>query len=127
MVQSSILILDDEPRIRETLADYFVDIGCLVVTANRTAEALRELHEHQFTLAVVDVRLPGNDRLIFINRARAIQPHLRYIIHTGSLECLAECGLHQAHGDVEAVFIKPVTDMNRFHDVLKRLQGKRRT
>jgi len=124
MVQSSILILDDEPRIRETLADYFIDIGCLVTTANRTAEALRALHEHRFTLAIVDVRLPGSDGFVFIGNARLVQPQLHYIIHTGSQECLAEGGMQQKYGDVEAVFIKPVTDMNRFQEVLKRLQGK---
>ncbi len=32
--------------------------------------------------------------------------------------------MQQKYGDVEAVFIKPVTDMNRFQEVLKRLQGK---
>lgn len=124
MVQRSILILDDEPRIRETLADYFVDIGCLVKTVNHTAEALRALQEHQFNLAIVDVRLPGSDGFVFIGKARSIQPQLRYIIHTGSMDCLGEGGMQPMHGDVEAVFIKPVTDMNRFQEVLKRLQGK---
>lgn len=53
---ASVLIVEDEPSIRETLAELFDGAGD-VVTAGTLADALAALRERAFDLIVTDLRL----------------------------------------------------------------------
>lgn len=118
-MRHAILILDDEERICETLADYLVDMGHHVVSCGDGAAALEELRANNFTLAIVDLRLPSIDGNTFIKQANLLRPELRYIIHTGSLE-YASGNVEQEHvgGRIMAVLSKPVERMQVFSDIL---------
>ncbi len=118
-MQHSVLILDDEERICETLEDYLVDMGHHVVSCGDGAAALEALRANNFTLAIVDLRLPGIDGNTFIKQASLLRPELRYIIHTGSLE-YASGNVEQelVGGRIMAVLSKPVERMQDFSDIL---------
>ncbi|MDP2847441.1 MAG: response regulator [Humidesulfovibrio sp.] len=119
--QHSILVLDDELRMREALSDFLSDMDYRPTAVGTAQQALDALRSQHFTIAIVAVRLPDMDGITFMTQARAIQPRLRCIIHTGSLDLLSGCDLSE--NGVEAVLIKPVTDMNRFLDVINGLPG----
>lgn len=119
-MQHTVLILDDEKRICETLADYLTDMGHFVVCCHDGASALEALRLRMFTMAIVDMRLQDMDGNAFIAHARRLRPELRYIIHTGSLEYADGNAQHGAADRIEAVFIKPVERLQDFLEILDR-------
>jgi two-component system phosphate regulon response regulator OmpR len=68
--RATILIVDDEPDVREVLDEYFVSHGYAVLCAENSATA-RELAAAQpIDLALVDVHMPGEDGLSLARHLR---------------------------------------------------------
>jgi len=78
----SILIVEDETIMRESLRDWLTESGYRVETAQEGEQALRTIAEHDFGLAILDLRLPGKDGLEVLREARVERPELRGIIIT---------------------------------------------
>lgn len=82
--QPSILVVDDDVGVCETIQSLLDDEGFTVAAAATGWEALDLLAVRQFDLAVVDVRLGGAfDGVDFVRRARAEQPRLRALFISG--------------------------------------------
>ena len=58
---ATILLVDDEPAIRELARIYLEQEGYRVETASRGDEALKQVKQHAPALIVLDVMLPGMD------------------------------------------------------------------
>src|ERR1700687_2561512 len=61
--KGSILIIDDEQEIRESLAQLLTLEGYATVSASTAEEGLRKLDQHVFDLALLDVSLPDRNGL----------------------------------------------------------------
>lgn len=72
MIAASVLIVDDEPGIREQLAAILRDEGCTVTAAADGEEALERAGREPFDLVLLDVWLPGIDGLAVLARLRAV-------------------------------------------------------
>ena len=59
MMARTILVVDDEPTLRETLAEALDADGFRVITAADGREALAQFREHRPELVVLDLMLPG--------------------------------------------------------------------
>lgn len=59
----AILLVDDEPTLREPLAEYLSGQGFVVTEAESAAQARSRLEEGAFALALVDIMMPGEDGL----------------------------------------------------------------
>ena len=73
MIKSSVMIVDDEEGIRESLSGIFEDEGHEVLTAGSGEEALRALKEQTPDLILLDLHLPdssGEDILRRLKIAR---------------------------------------------------------
>ena len=77
-----ILIADDEPTIRETLADVFREQGFEAATAGDGLEAVQRLAEGGFAVALVDIRMPVLDGLQVLGKARETSPDTQVIMIT---------------------------------------------
>ncbi len=66
-----VLIVDDEPMVREVVATYLERDGMRVHESGDGAEALRWLQTNQPDLVVLDVMLPGADGLSILRTLRA--------------------------------------------------------
>ena len=58
-----VLLVDDEPGLREPLADYLIRQGFGVAQAASAAQARRELTESAFDIVLLDIMMPGEDGL----------------------------------------------------------------
>ena len=67
---TTVLVVDDEPMVREVVARYLELDGHLVHEASDGTEALRWLETNQPDLIVLDVMLPGTDGLAILRRVR---------------------------------------------------------
>ncbi|HEU4842263.1 MAG TPA: response regulator transcription factor [Ilumatobacteraceae bacterium] len=67
----TVLVVDDEPMVREVVATYLQRDGLVVHEAADGAAAQRWLAEHQPDLVVLDIMLPGTDGLTILRQLRA--------------------------------------------------------
>lgn len=77
-----ILIVDDEASMRESLQDWFLDLGYQAETACDGEEALKLIAEKNYGLLILDLKLPGQDGIEVLKKARKHHPDLRGIIIT---------------------------------------------
>ncbi len=69
--QDRILIVDDDPEIRQLLVDYLVRNGFDAVPARNGREMAQALERHAIDLVVLDLMLPDTDGLLLCRDLRA--------------------------------------------------------
>jgi DNA-binding NtrC family response regulator len=80
--QPSILVVDDEFSVRDSLYNWFRKDGFDVVAAGNATEALRDMQDHHFDVALVDIKMPGMDGMELQERIQSIDPHTAVIMIT---------------------------------------------
>jgi len=85
---SSVLIVDDEPAVRELMARWVTSLGLRPKTAASANEALEALREQHCDLAVIDVMMPGHDGLWLATQLQRDHPHTAVVIATAYTELL---------------------------------------
>ena len=83
MTDTSVLIVDDEEGIRETLSGIFQDEGYNVMTAGSGEEALKVLKEQSPDLVLLDVWLSGIDGIETLQEIKKTNPELPVVIISG--------------------------------------------
>ena len=83
MTDTSVLIVDDEEGIRETLSGIFQDEGYNVITAGSGEEALKVLKEQSPDLVLLDVWLSGIDGVETLQEIKKTNPELPVVIISG--------------------------------------------
>ena len=64
--ETRLLIVDDDPGIRELTADFLSGHGYVVATAGSGAEMREALDKDDYALVVLDVMMPGEDGLTIL-------------------------------------------------------------
>jgi len=83
MGEPSILIVDDDIVVRDSLGKWFESEGFEVSIAPGAAAALEMLASRRFDLALVDIKMPGVDGIELQAKLREIDPAMPVIIMTG--------------------------------------------
>jgi sulfite reductase subunit B len=92
MQENSVLIVDDEPIVRESIRDWLKDAGYQVATAETGEEALEMVEKQDFSVMVLDLRLPGKSGITVLKEVKTQRPWIKSIIITAypSAETTAE-------------------------------------
>ena len=114
----TILILDDELVVRQSLADHFEDRFWRPVQAASSEEALELLEKEQPVAAIVDIRLPGKDGSTFIREALKRNVRMVFVICTGSPEYVLAPDLLNETRVSKSLFRKPVTDLGELEEAV---------
>jgi len=77
-----ILVVEDEAIMRESLRDWLGDGGYPVETVEHGEAALEAIGEQDFSILILDMRLPGKNGLEVLREARAQKPQIKGIIIT---------------------------------------------
>jgi len=87
-----ILIIDDEPLVKECLYEALTKKNYLVEIAEKGQTALSILKTHSFDLVITDIRIPDIDGMEILKTAKAIDPNLGVIVITayGTIENAVE-------------------------------------
>lgn len=80
---TSILLVDDEPLLRDRLAQAFRDRGYEVFVASGFDEAVEIVREQSPDLAVLDLKMPGRSGLELLKEIKRMDPSIRALILTG--------------------------------------------
>jgi DNA-binding response OmpR family regulator len=82
-MKQRILVVDDEPQIREMLSMYFSSHGYETLTAGDSTQAIRAVGENEVDVAVLDIGLAEEDGLKLLEQLKAQHPELHVIMLTG--------------------------------------------
>jgi DNA-binding response OmpR family regulator len=78
-----VLVCDDDPGIRESLAEALVDEAFTVETADRAVDAIQKIMRTRYRAVVLDLKLPGLGGLDAISVIKRIDATLPVIVMTG--------------------------------------------
>ena len=70
--QTSLLVVDDEASVRDSLTRWFAEDGYTVDSAANATDALRKLSERRWDLLLLDIRMPGMDGMELQQRINAL-------------------------------------------------------
>jgi len=86
----SVLIVDDEPAVRDLIARWVVSMGLRPDTAANVDEALVTLRLHHYDMAVIDVMMPGRDGHWLAGELRRVHPQTAVIMATAYSDLVGE-------------------------------------
>lgn len=105
-----ILVVDDEPLIRQTSALVLAERGYEVLTAGDGFEALVELRESLPDVIISDLSMPNMSGFEFLSVVRRRFPHIPVIAISGQFELtrpiglIADCYFSKGHYSPEELF-----------------------
>ncbi|MBU2551854.1 MAG: response regulator [Proteobacteria bacterium] len=119
-----ILVVDDEPAIRELLREFLMGEGYQVDTASNGQDALDLISVKVFDLVITDLAMPRMDGFQLINKALPLQPMLPFIVLSGG--DTFENAIRAVHEGAFDFVAKPVRDFPTFKIAVDRgLEHKR--
>ena len=80
----SILIVDDEQVVRDSLVHWFTEEGYDLDSASNANDALAKLAGREFDLVIADIRMPGMDGIGLLEKIQSEQLDTGVIVMTGS-------------------------------------------
>jgi diguanylate cyclase (GGDEF)-like protein len=83
MAGEKILLADDDPRILGVLTEFLEEQGFEVLAVRDGTQALAAIKGEEFTLALLDLQLPGLSGLELLSRIKARAPETEVILFTG--------------------------------------------
>jgi DNA-binding NtrC family response regulator len=113
---ASVLVVDDEPLIRDTLAEFLVQEGLDVAACASGEEALGRAAGRRFDIVLCDVQLPGLDGLELLERLHRLSPDTFVLLITAyaTVENAVEAFQRGAHD----YLMKPIL----FDEVLAKIR-----
>jgi len=82
-MEKTILLVDDEPDIREVLSLSLGDMGYRVYEAENGDQALRIFREVQPSIVMTDIKMPGMDGIALLQNVKRENPETEVIMITG--------------------------------------------
>ena len=82
-LELSILLVDDEDIVRQTMGEFLRECGHQVDEAEDGGSALQALEERNYHAALVDIRMPGMDGFSLLTRIQEMYPDLVVVVVTG--------------------------------------------
>ncbi len=83
MKQGSLLLIDDDRQVLDSMADWLRDQGFVLDTASNYASAVAALEKKPYDLVLVDIRLPDGDGFDVLAHCREKHPNTTVILLTG--------------------------------------------
>ena len=122
MPQLSILVVDDDPDVREYLKDFLTSEGYGVNVVEDSTAVVDELKQGEYHVVVLDLMMPKLSGIDLLSRIREVDDDVAVIILTGfpSLETAASSIEH----DVSAYIRKPFA-VKDFREAIQRISKKK--
>lgn len=117
----TVLIVDDDDSVRQSLVDYFEDRLWKVFEASSGEEALQLIETQKPKGCVVDIRLGGISGDSFIRKANRTSPPTVFVIFTGSPEYEHPVNITALTCLSKTIFKKPSRNLSSMESELVRM------
>ncbi len=125
--KATILIVDDEPDVRDVLEEYFVTHGYVAIGAETAGVAKAIAAERAVDLALVDIHMPGEDGLSLARHLRERYATIAIVMLTSSATVVDRIvGLEMGADDYVTKPFDPRELLARVKSVLRRTSSTRR-
>ena len=121
--RGKLLVVDDEPSVRDSLIKWFREAGYEVATAENASDALTRLADQSWDAALVDIKIHAADGIELQRRMREIDPELLVILMTG--DAAVKTAVAALKSGVYDYVTKPLDPDEIAHLVKKALEHKR--
>lgn len=121
---TTVLVVDDEPRLRQVLRTGLIASGFAVVEAASGSEAVTLLQSASPELVLLDINMPGESGLTICARLRSLAPHVGIVMVT--VRDAEDDKVQALESGADDFVTKPVRLRElvaRLHAVLRRLQA----
>ncbi|MFP3985421.1 MAG: response regulator [Candidatus Bathyarchaeia archaeon] len=104
--RASVLLVDDDKDMTETLYDVLTDMSYRVETANSGSEAIEKVKTHAFDTVLLDIKMPGINGVETFREIKRIRPEAVVMLMTAQSveELVAEALEEGAYG----IMYKPI-------------------
>jgi DNA-binding NtrC family response regulator len=104
--KASVLLVDDDKDMTETLSDILTDMRYCVETANNGLEAIEKVKTHAFDTVLLDIKMPGINGVETFREIKKIRPEAVVMLMTAQSveELVAEALEEGAYG----IMYKPI-------------------
>ena len=125
--KATLLIVDDEPDVREVLEEYFVAHGYAAIGAESAAAARTAAAQHTIDLALIDIHMPGEDGLSLARHLRERYASIAIVMLTSASTLVDRVvGLEIGADDYVTKPFDPRELMARVKSVLRRTAAAHR-
>ena len=100
----SVLVVEDNRELRQTILDYATTLGCQAWEAGNGLEALWIVKHHRPTVVLLDLTMPRLDGFETIRHIQRFDPSIRIVIITGDA---SEMTRHRVEGLGLELLVKP--------------------
>ena len=83
MVQASVLIVDDEPSVRQTLSEWMRKKNFHVFEAEGGRQAMEMIQRDDPDIVISDVVMPGMDGIQLLKEAKAVKADIPFLMISG--------------------------------------------
>lgn len=126
-INGKVLIIDDEPALRQTLARILQQAGLETTTAENGEQGLAFLQANSFDLIYLDIRMPGMAGLEVLDFIRARHPATPVVLFTGQPDLGSALeALRRGATDYLLKPLKPETIIERTQTLLAARYKERR-
>lgn len=108
MADELILLVDDEEGIRKVLGISLMDSGYRVLTAASGEEALGIFREHNPSIVLTDIKMPGMDGIALLRKIKEERPDTEVIVITGHGDF--DFAVKSLQADASDFITKPIHD-----------------
>ncbi len=119
-MNAKLLIVDDEPDIRNSLSRRYKLKGYEVETADGGQSALALLEQKPFQVVISDIKMPGIDGIELLRRIRIEYPMTRVIMMTGYVTL--ENGLACLRHGADTCIFKPLEDLGEMDEAINKAE-----
>jgi DNA-binding NtrC family response regulator len=104
-IKDSVLIVDDDEMILESLETILINAGYLTQTAKTGKEALSKTDNEFFNAILIDIRLPDMTGLELLSQIKDTTPKMKKLILTGYPD--APTAIEAVNQKADAYLVKP--------------------
>ena len=120
--KTTLLIVDDEPDLREVLGFTFERKGYVVLTAGNAIEAMEVVKKNKIDVIISDIRMAGGDGIQLLEEVKKINPDMPTMLFVTGF---ADISFQEAYDKgADAIFSKPFDTKVLLAAVEKLLQTK---
>ena len=117
MKSLEIMVIDDEPAIRQILAAHLNKAGCHVTVAANGLDAFKRLAQGDIEIAICDIKMPDISGIELVKRAREAGIDTNFIMMTAYAS--VDTAIEAIQAGASDYMIKPVRNQEVMHRLLK--------